>query len=87
MAGGGENRRQQTRRPVSARWHARRDLQLERALEQLRPDYRTVIVLRYREGRSFQEIAGRLDRSVDAVRKLWLRGITRLKKLLEEHDR
>ncbi len=41
-------------------------------------DYRDVLHLRYWEGLSFVEIAGRLGRSPDAVRKLWYRAIGRL---------
>jgi DNA-directed RNA polymerase specialized sigma24 family protein len=37
-----------------------------------------VLHLRYWEGLSFVEIAGRLGRSPDAVRKLWYRAIGRL---------
>ncbi len=50
------------------------------ALSQLSPDYQTVIVLRHLEGLTFPQVAARMDRSVDSVEKLWLRGLTRLKK-------
>lgn len=52
-------------------------------IELLRPDYRAVILMRYREGARFEEIAPRMDRSVDAVRNLSLRGIKRLQQLIE----
>jgi RNA polymerase sigma-70 factor, ECF subfamily len=58
------------------------DARLEQALQTLPDDYRAAILMRYREGLSFEEIADRMDRSVDAVRKLWLRGVKRLQAVL-----
>jgi RNA polymerase sigma-70 factor (ECF subfamily) len=55
-----------------------RNVRLEEALARLPDHYRAVIFLRYREGLSFDEIAQRTNRSVEAVRKLWLRGVKRL---------
>ena len=49
------------------------------ALEKLPPDYRDVLVLRHLEGLSFPEVAQRMERSVDSVQKLWLRGLARLR--------
>src|SRR5581483_2726200 len=51
---------------------------LQRAVEQLPEDYRTVLALRYQEDLSFEEIGQRLDRSANAARKLWLRAVQRL---------
>ena len=48
------------------------------AIERLPPDYRQVVVWRQMEGVSFEEIATRLGRSLDAVRKLWWRAIQQL---------
>ena len=56
---------------------------LERALARLPDDYQRVIHLRYREDRSFEEIAQAMQRSVAAVRKLWARAVERLKEVLE----
>lgn len=56
---------------------------LERALERLPEDYRRVIYLRYREERSFEEIAKLMQRSQNAVRKLWLRAVEHLQKEME----
>jgi len=50
------------------------------ALGRLPPDYQTVLVLRHLEGLTFSQIAERMGRSVDSVEKLWLRGLTKLKK-------
>jgi RNA polymerase sigma-70 factor (ECF subfamily) len=57
--------------------------QLFSALARLPEDYRRVITLRYQEGRDFDEIAAAMDRSENAVRKLWFRAIERLEKELE----
>jgi RNA polymerase sigma-70 factor, ECF subfamily len=56
---------------------------LERALQRLPEDYRLVVQLRYREERSFEEIAAVMQRSQNAVRKLWGRAIERLQQELE----
>jgi RNA polymerase sigma-70 factor, ECF subfamily len=56
---------------------------LERALARLPEDYRRVIQLRYREERSFEAIAELMQRSQNAVRKLWSRAIERLQQELE----
>ncbi|MDB5384916.1 MAG: polymerase subunit sigma-24 [Planctomycetaceae bacterium] len=50
------------------------------ALSRLPEDYQTVLILRHLEGLTFPQVAQRMERSVDSVEKLWLRGITRLKK-------
>jgi RNA polymerase sigma-70 factor (ECF subfamily) len=50
-----------------------------RALERLPEDYRRVLLLRYQEGQSFEEIGRTLGRTANAVRKLWLRAIARLR--------
>lgn len=49
-------------------------------LSKLSPDYQNVLVLRHLEGKSFPEIATLLNRSVDSVEKLWVRGLSKLKK-------
>ena len=55
-------------------------LQVAEAISHLSPDYQSVIVLRHLEGLTFPQIAERMDRSVDSVEKLWLRGLTQLRK-------
>jgi RNA polymerase sigma-70 factor, ECF subfamily len=50
------------------------------AMSRLPDDYQTVLVLRHMEGLTFPQVAERMDRSVDSVEKLWLRGLTRLKR-------
>jgi RNA polymerase sigma-70 factor (ECF subfamily) len=56
---------------------------LERALDRLPADYRRVILLRYREERSFEVIAEMMRRSPNAVRKLWARAIKKLQQRLD----
>jgi RNA polymerase sigma-70 factor (ECF subfamily) len=52
-------------------------------LAQLPPAYREVILLRNLEGRSFADVARRMQRSSGAVRILWVRALDQLRKLLE----
>ena len=52
------------------------------ALERLPEHYRQVIVWRQMDNVSFDEMARRLDKSVDAVRKLWFRAIQQLQREL-----
>lgn len=63
---------------------ARREeaLRLADALAQLPPDYRQVITLRHLEGLTFPDVSKKMDRSVDAVEKLWARALVQLRKLL-----
>jgi RNA polymerase sigma-70 factor (ECF subfamily) len=54
------------------------------AMSRLPEDYQTVLVLRHLEGLTFPQVAERMQRSVDSVEKLWLRGLTKLKKEFHE---
>ncbi len=54
------------------------------ALDKLPPDYREVIVLRHLEQLAFPEVALRMGRSLDSVKKLWVRGLASLRRLLED---
>ena len=56
---------------------------LARALEKLPDDFRQVLRLRYEEGRPFEEIASRMDRSANAVRKLFARAVMRVQQEVE----
>jgi RNA polymerase sigma-70 factor (ECF subfamily) len=53
---------------------------LERALLRLPADYREIIRLRYEEGRPFADIALAMQRSPNAVRKLWARALEQVRK-------
>ncbi len=51
---------------------------LEKAIDELKPEYREAIVLTKIDGLSYKEIAGRLGKSSDAVRKLVSRAMAEL---------
>jgi RNA polymerase sigma-70 factor (ECF subfamily) len=73
--------------PVSSPSHqaSRREqaVLLAEALDRLPEDYREAIVLRHLEQLSFPEVARRMNRSLDSVKKLWVRGLASLRGLLE----
>jgi RNA polymerase sigma-70 factor, ECF subfamily len=52
------------------------------ALRELTDDYREVIVLRHLEGLTFPEVSKRMGRTEDSVKKLWARGLARLRRSL-----
>jgi RNA polymerase sigma-70 factor (ECF subfamily) len=52
------------------------------ALECLPADYREVLVLHHLQECDFAEVARRLGRSVEAVKKLWARALARLRRTL-----
>jgi RNA polymerase sigma-70 factor (ECF subfamily) len=52
---------------------------VRRAVERLPMDYGLVISMRHEEGLSFDDIARRMGRRPEAVRKLWFRAVTRLR--------
>jgi RNA polymerase sigma-70 factor, ECF subfamily len=56
------------------------------ALGRLPADYREVIVLRNLEELPFGEVARRMDRSEDAVQKLWVRALARLRSALDADE-
>ena len=68
--------------PSSAARHGEEQLAVEQALSRLPEAHRQVIVLRHREALPFSEIAVRMDRSVNAVQKLWTRAIVSLQREL-----
>lgn len=53
-------------------------MNIGRLLARLPADHPVVIELRYWKGLSFADIGTEMDRSADAVRKLWYRAIERL---------
>ena len=57
--------------------------ELAKAMDELKPEYKEVIVLTKIEGLSYQEIAGRLGKSDEAVRKLVSRGMSVLTGVFE----
>jgi RNA polymerase sigma-70 factor (ECF subfamily) len=52
------------------------------ALEQLPEHYREVIILHQLEDLAFPEVARRMGRSLDSVKNLWIRALTRLRRML-----
>jgi RNA polymerase sigma-70 factor (ECF subfamily) len=56
------------------------------ALERLPQDYREVIILRHMEGLSFPEVAQRMHRTLDSVKKLWTRALAQLRRSLGENS-
>jgi RNA polymerase sigma-70 factor (ECF subfamily) len=70
--------------PSSAALRGERAVLLADMLSQLNENHRTVIVLRHLEELTFPEIAERMGQSVDSVKKLWARGLTRLRGLMRE---
>ncbi len=56
---------------------------LHAALDRLPDDYRQIVMLRYIDGLTFDEIAGRMGRSPAALRKLWSRAVERMQAEME----
>ena len=55
------------------------------ALAALPAHYREVIVLHHLEGMSMTEVAERMGRTYDSVRKLWVRSMIKLRPLMQDH--
>jgi RNA polymerase sigma-70 factor, ECF subfamily len=55
---------------------------LANALERLPEDYREVIILRHMEGLTFPEVAARMGRTLDSVKKVWTRALVQLRRTL-----
>jgi RNA polymerase sigma-70 factor (ECF subfamily) len=54
------------------------------ALALLPVDYREVLILRHLEGLTFPEVAQRMGRTLDSVKKLWTRALERLRSSMKE---
>jgi RNA polymerase sigma-70 factor (ECF subfamily) len=54
---------------------------LAAALERLSPEDRELLVLRHLEGLSFPDVARRMGRTLDGVKKRWPRALARLKQV------
>src|SRR5262249_45392433 len=57
---------------------------LARALDRLPKDYREVLILRHLEECAFAEVAQRMGRTVESVKKLWARALPHLREELKE---
>jgi RNA polymerase sigma-70 factor (ECF subfamily) len=55
---------------------------LAEALGRLPPEWRELLILRHLEGLSFPEIARRMGRTVDSLKKQWPRALASLRRLL-----
>jgi RNA polymerase sigma-70 factor, ECF subfamily len=55
---------------------------LANALRQLPEDYREVLILRHMEGLTFPEVARRMGRTLDSVKKVWTRALVQLRRTL-----
>ncbi len=53
------------------------------ALARLPPDCRDLLILRHLEGLTFPEVAQRMGKTIDVVKKLWPRALAGLRRLLE----
>ncbi len=70
--------------PLPDELFARADLadRLTEAMSKLSPDYRTVLLLHYHSGLTFQEIAESLDESINTIKSRHRRALVRLRELL-----
>jgi RNA polymerase sigma-70 factor (ECF subfamily) len=59
---------------------------LAEALGRLPDDLRDLLILRHLEGLTFPEVAQRLGRTVDSVKKQWPRALASLRRLLDGGD-
>ena len=59
---------------------------LELAMEQLNEEHREVLILRNWQDLSFAEIGEKMERSPDAVRKLWSRAVLNLQRILGKSE-
>jgi RNA polymerase sigma-70 factor (ECF subfamily) len=59
---------------------------VRKALEQMSEDYQQVVKLREYEELTYEEIGQRMQRSPEAVRKLWTRAIDQLGQILKAKD-
>jgi RNA polymerase sigma-70 factor, ECF subfamily len=61
-----------------------RDDAMRAAMGRLPESYRAILRLRHEDGLGFDEIAKRMDRTPEAVRKLWARAVYRLQQEVDE---
>ena len=68
--------------PSERAQHRERAVVLADALERLPDDYRQVLLLRHFEDLALRDIAQRMGRTEESVKKLWARAVPRLRRLL-----
>ncbi len=57
---------------------------LAEALARLPDEWRDLLILRHLEGLTFPEVAERLGRSIDSVKKQWPRALAKLRRAMED---
>ncbi len=72
--------------PSNAAQASEQRVLLTQALDRLPDDYRQVILLRNIEELSHEEVASKMNRSVGAVRMLWVRALTALRDAMQQSD-
>jgi RNA polymerase sigma-70 factor (ECF subfamily) len=70
--------------PSARATHREDATRLAEALERLPAEYRDVLLLRHFQGLTFPVIARRMDKTLDSVKNIWLRGLARLRRTLED---
>ncbi len=68
--------------PSQSMMRREQGLLLAEALAALPEDYREVVVLRHLEDLPMNDVAARMNRSVDSVQKLWVRALAKLRVLM-----
>ncbi len=61
-------------------------LQLRQAIAKLPSDYQEVLQLHSWQQQSFVEIGAKMDRTPDAVRKLWTRAVLKLQEVMSKEE-
>jgi len=61
--------------------------ELENALLKIKPNFREIIFLRYKEDLTFQEIAEIVDKPLNTVKSQWRRALQNLRKIIIEEKR
>jgi RNA polymerase sigma-70 factor, ECF subfamily len=69
--------------PSQGAARAERAVLVAGALAKLPQDYAQILIMRHLEGLSFAKIAERSGRSVDNVKKMWVRGLVKLRSSCE----
>jgi RNA polymerase sigma-70 factor (ECF subfamily) len=65
--------------PSNALIRRERGVLLANSLARLPADYREAVILRHLQELTFPQIAVKMGRTVDSVKKLWIRGLARLR--------
>jgi RNA polymerase sigma-70 factor (ECF subfamily) len=65
--------------PSESLMRRERGVLLANELARLPADYREAVILRHLQGLTFPEIAVKMGRTIDSVKKLWIRALARLR--------